>query len=72
MIVSIINKYKKTVSFDTGPLLLQGIKSEYQRKNKNMIKYDKGNQIFSKELYAIDKREGYKLMIKDKKRKLNP
>ena len=35
-------------------------------------KFDKGKQIFSKELYTIDKKEGYKLLVKDKKRKLKP
>ncbi len=32
----------------------------------------KGKQKFSKELYTIDKREGYKLIMKDEKRKLKP
>jgi hypothetical protein len=35
-------------------------------------KFDKGKQKFSKELYTIDKKEGYKLIIKDEKRKLKP
>ncbi len=35
-------------------------------------KFDKGKQKFSKSLYTIDKREGYKLIIKDEKRKLKP
>ena len=35
-------------------------------------KFDKGKQKFSKEVYTIDKREGYKLIIKDEKRKLKP
>ena len=35
-------------------------------------KFDKGKQKFSKELYTIDKKEGYKLLIKDEKRKLKP
>ncbi len=32
--------------------------------------FDKGKQKFSKELYTIDKREGYELLIRDEKRKL--
>ena len=63
MIVSIINKYIKQYH------LIQEIKSEYQRKKEN---FDKGKQKFSKSLYTIDKREGYKLIIKDEKRKLKP
>ncbi len=35
-------------------------------------KFDKGKQKFSKEMYTIDKKEGYKLIIKDEKRKLKP
>ena len=35
-------------------------------------KFDKGKQKFSKSLYTIDKKEGYKLIIKDEKRKLKP
>ena len=35
-------------------------------------KFDKGKQKFSKELYTIDKKEGYKLLVKDEKRKLKP
>jgi hypothetical protein len=27
-------------------------------------KFDKGKQIFSKELYTIDKKEGYKILVK--------
>ncbi len=60
MTVSIINKYIKQFH------LIQGIKSEYQRK----MKIDKGKQKISKELYTIDKREGQRLIIKDEKRKL--
>ena len=63
MTVSIINKYINQYH------LIQGIKSEYQRKKE---KFDKGKQKISKELYTIDKREGYKLIIKDEKRKLKP
>ena len=35
-------------------------------------KFDKGKQKFSKELYTIDKKEGYKILVKDEKRKLKP
>ena len=35
-------------------------------------KFDKGKQKFSKELYTIDKKEGYKIIVKDEKRKLKP
>ena len=35
-------------------------------------KFDKGNNNFSKEIYAIDKKEGYKIVLKDQKRKLKP
>ena len=53
----------KTVPFDTGDKVRILEKKE---------KFDKGKQKFSKELYTIDKREGYKLIIKDEKRKLKP
>ena len=33
-------------------------------------KFDKGNNKFSKDIYSIDKKEGYKIILKDKKRKL--
>ncbi len=35
-------------------------------------KFDKGKQKFSKDIYTIDKKEGYKLIVKDEKRKLKP
>jgi hypothetical protein len=35
-------------------------------------KFDKGKKKFSKEIYTIDKKEGYKLLVKDEKRKLKP
>ena len=35
-------------------------------------KFDKGNNNFSKEIHAIDKKEGYKIVLKDQKRKLKP
>jgi hypothetical protein len=58
----LVQKYK-TVPFDTGDKVRILEKKE---------KFDKGKQKFSKELYTIDKREGYKLIIKDEKRKLKP
>ncbi len=63
MTVSIINKYIKQYH------LIPGIKSEYQREKK---KIDEGKQKFSKSLHTIDKREGYRLIIINKKRKLQP
>ncbi len=64
MIVSIINKYIKQFH------LIQGIKSEYQRKKKEI---DKENKTLVKNyIHTIDEREGYKLIIKDEKRKLKP
>ncbi len=62
MTVSIINKYIRQFH------LIQGIKSEYQRERK----FDKGKQKFSEELYTIDKREGYKLIVNGNSRKLKP
>jgi hypothetical protein len=53
----------KTVPFDTGDKV---------RILEQKEKFDKGKQKFSKELYTIDEREGYKLIIKDEKRKLKP
>jgi len=35
-------------------------------------KFDKGKQKFSKDIYTIDKKEGYKLILNDSKRKLKP
>jgi hypothetical protein len=35
-------------------------------------KFDKGKQKFSKSIYTIDKKEGYKILVKDTKRKLKP
>ena len=35
-------------------------------------KFDKGKQKFSKDIYTIDKKEGYKIILKDTKRKLKP
>jgi len=53
----------KSVPFDSG----QKVRILEQKE-----KFDKGKQKFSKELYTIDKKEGYKLIIKDEKRKLKP
>jgi hypothetical protein len=53
----------KTVPFNSGDQVRILEKKE---------KFDKGKQKFSKELYTIDKKEGYKLIIKDEKRKLKP
>ncbi len=53
----------KTVPFNSGDKVRILEKKE---------KIDKGKQRFSKELYTIDKREGYKLIIKDEKRKWKP
>jgi hypothetical protein len=53
----------KTVPFDIGDKV---------RILEEKGKFDKGKQKFSKSLYTIDKREGYKLIIKDEKRKLKP
>ena len=63
MIVSIINKYINQCHLDTGDKV---------RILEEKGKFDKGKQKFSKELYTIDKKEGYKLIIKDEKRKLKP
>ncbi len=49
----------KTVPFNSGDQVRILEKKE---------KIDKGKQKFSKELYTIDKKEGYKLIIKDEKR----
>ena len=35
-------------------------------------KFDKGKQKFSKDIYTIDKKEGYKIILKDTRRKLKP
>jgi hypothetical protein len=35
-------------------------------------KFDKGKQKFSKSIHTIDKKEGYKILVKDQKRKLKP
>ena len=53
----------KSVPFDTGDKVRILEKKE---------KFDKGKQKFSKEVYTIDKKDGYKLIVKDEKRKLKP
>ena len=35
-------------------------------------KFDKGKQKFSKEIYTIDKKDGYKLIVNGTSRKLKP
>jgi hypothetical protein len=35
-------------------------------------KFDKGKQKFSKEVYTIDKKEGYKILVNGTSRKLKP
>ncbi len=50
--------------------MIQGIKKVRILEKKEKI--DKGKQKFSKSLHTIDKREGYKFIIKDEKRKLKP
>ena len=53
----------KTVPFNSG---------DQVRILEEKGKFDKGKQKFSKELYTIDKKEGYKIIVKDEKRKLKP
>jgi hypothetical protein len=53
----------KTVPFDTGDQVRILEKKE---------KIDKAKQNFGESLYTIDKREGYRLIIKDEKRKSKP
>jgi hypothetical protein len=48
--------------------MTKGISKNVREKRKN----DKGKQKFSKELSTIDKEEGYKIIVKDEKRKLKP
>ncbi len=35
-------------------------------------KFDKGKQKLNKDIYSIDKKEWYKIIVKDGKRKLKP
>ena len=53
----------KSVPFDTGDKV---------RILEQKEKFDKGKQKFSKDVHTVDKKEGYKLIIKDEKRKLKP
>ena len=53
----------KTVSFDTGDKV---------RILEQKEKFDKGKQKFSKEVYTIDKKEGYKIKVNGTSRKLKP
>ena len=56
-------KVYKSVPFDTGDKV---------RILEKKGKFDKGKKKFSKSVYTIDKREGYKILVKDEKRKLKP
>ena len=53
----------KTVPFNSGDQVRILEKKE---------KFDKGKQKFSKELYTIDKKEGYKILVNGTSRKLKP
>ena len=53
----------KSVPFDSG----QKVRILEQKE-----KFDKGKQKFSKELYTIDKKEGYKIIVNGTSRKLKP
>ena len=53
----------KTVPFNSGDQVRILEKKE---------KFDKGKQRFSKELYTIDKKEGYKIIVNGTSRKLKP
>ena len=53
----------KTVPFDTGDKV---------RILEQKEKFDKGKQKFSKEVYTIDKKEGYKIIVNGTSRKLKP
>ena len=63
MIVVHNQQVYKTVPFNSGDQV------RILEKKEN---FDKGKQKFSKEIYTIDKKEGYKIIIKDEKRKLKP
>ena len=56
-------KVYKSVPFDTGDKVRILEKKE---------KFDKGKQKFSKEIYTIDKKDGYKLIVNGTSRKLKP
>jgi hypothetical protein len=53
----------KSVPFDAGDKV---------RILEQKEKFDKGKQKFSKELYTIDKKEGYKIIVNGTSRKLKP
>ena len=53
----------KSVPFDTGDKV---------RILEQKEKFDKGKQKFSKEIYTIDKKEGYKIKVNGTSRKLKP
>ena len=53
----------KSVPFDTGDKV---------RILEEKGKFDKGKQKFSKEIYTIDKKEGYKIKVNGTSRKLKP
>ena len=58
-----VQKVYQSVPVDTG---------DEVRKLDEKEKFDQGKQKFSKEIYTIDKKDGYKLIVKDEKRKLKP
>ena len=58
-----VQKVYQSVPVDTG---------DEVRKLEEKEKFDQGKQKFSKEIYTIDKKDGYKLIVKDEKRKLKP
>jgi hypothetical protein len=53
----------KSVPFDSG----QKVRILEQKE-----KFDKGKQKFSKEVYTVDKKEGYKIIVNGTSRKLKP
>ena len=53
----------KTVPFDDGDKV---------RILEQKEKFDKGKQKFSKEIYTVDKKEGYKIIVNGTSRKLKP
>ena len=53
----------KSVPFETGDKV---------RILEEKEKFDKGKQKFSKELYTIDKKEGYNIILNGTSRKLKP
>jgi hypothetical protein len=53
----------KSVPFDSGHKV---------RILEQKEKFDKGKQKYSKDVYTVDKKEVYKIIVKDEKRKLKP